>query len=184
MFFEGCSVPLTVNKTVSVNSKSAAFLFGYCFEKITQIMKFLKGNFVQRNIKESDRKDKVLQILVQCAGNLSERGSRKRILWIWVFFFSFFVFFFLFFCRNISEFFEFESSLRFFSAEFSVEFSFSWIFFPLEFLGRTSVVDFHCFYFLGSFIQEESDGINLLTNFPAFTVRSSNSYWRSNSSCR
>ena len=43
----------------------------------------------------------------------------------------------------------FEFSLRFFSAEFSVEFSFIWILFQLNFLGRTSVVDFHLFLFLG-----------------------------------
>ena len=74
-----------------------------------------------------------------CPGN--------KVLWIWVCFFSFlffsFFFFFFFFIKKFQSSLNFESSLRFFSAEFLVEFSFSWIHFQLNFLGRTSVVDFH-----------------------------------------
>ena len=100
----------------------------------------------------------MLQILVQFAGNLSERVSRKQSsLNLSIFlFFSIFLSFFLFFYRKVSEF----ISLRFFFAEFSVEFSFSWIF-----LVELHLSTFIYFHFLGSYIQEASDETNLLANF-------------------
>ena len=62
----------------------------------------------------------MLQILVQFAGNLSERVSGKQSSLN----LNIFPFFFFLFCRKVSEFIEFEFSLRLFSTEFSVEFSF------------------------------------------------------------
>ena len=115
----------------------------------------MKGNFVQRNKKERDRKEKELHLfLVEFAGNLSVRVSGKQSslnLSIFLFFLSFFFFFFFFFLvlSKFQSSLNFESSLRFFSAEFSVEFSFSWNFFQSKFLGRTSVVDLHLLLFLG-----------------------------------
>ena len=75
--------------------------------------------FNKRNKKERDRKDKVLQILVQFAGTyLRECPGKKSSL-------NLSTFFSFYFCQNVSVFINFESSLKFFSAEFSVEFSFS-----------------------------------------------------------
>ena len=155
----------------------------------------------------------MLQILVQFAGNLSERVFGKTVLWIWIIssliiqaikpvhfrlssgrvvrflielkitrqnLLSCFhstlnlnLSIFLFFQSSLNS----ESSLGFFSAEFSVEFSFSWIFFQLNFLGRTSVVDFHCVFISweASFKKQKTKPICWLI-FPAFKVRSSNSY--------
>ena len=69
-----------------------------------------------------DRKDKLLQISVQFVGNLSERVSGKQSslnLGIFFFFFGF--------IEKFQSSLNFESSLRFFSAEFSIKFSFRWI---------------------------------------------------------
>ena len=63
---------------------------------------------------------KCCKFLVQFAGNLFLRVTGKQSSLN----LSIFLFFFLFY-RNVSEFFEFASSLRFFSTESSVEFSFS-----------------------------------------------------------
>ena len=43
---------------------SAAFYFGHWFKKITQTIKFLKENFIQKKQERKGRKDKVWQILV------------------------------------------------------------------------------------------------------------------------
>ena len=83
----------------------------------------------------------MLQILVQFGDNLTERVSGKQ--------------------SSLN----FESSLRFFSAEFWVEFSFSWIF-----LVEIQWSTFIYFYFLGSFIQEASDETNLLANFSCLYI--------------
>ena len=78
------------------------------------------SSLYKRNEKERDRKDKVLQILVQFARTYQRECLGKKVLWIWVFFFAFL------FCRNISEFIKFR-------VFFKVLFSriLSWIFFQL-----------------------------------------------------
>ena len=64
-----------------------------------------------------DKKDKVLQILVQFAGTYLRECPGNKVLWIWVFFISFF-----FFCRNLLE-------LRVFFKVFSFSRILGWIFF-------------------------------------------------------
>ena len=112
------------------------------------------------------KKIKRCKYLVQLGGNLSERVSRKQSSLN----FSLFLFFFCFIEKFQSSI-NFEFSLRFFSAEFSVELSFSRIFFQLNFLSRTSIVDFHLFLFLGKLHsrvewQNQSDGLS----FHAFSL--------------
>ena len=59
---------------------SAAFLFGYLFEKLTKTKKkIFKRNFMQKK-QEGDRKDKVLQILVQFAGTYLRESSGNKVL--------------------------------------------------------------------------------------------------------
>ena len=62
----------------------------------------------------------MLQILVQFAGTYLKECTKNKVHWIWVFIFFFFCFVEMF-QRSLN----YESSLMFFSAEFSVEFSFS-----------------------------------------------------------
>ena len=89
---------------------------------------------------------------MQLAGNLAERVSRKQSS------LNLSIFLFLFcFIEKFESSLNFESSLRFFSAEFSVEFSFSRIFL-LEF--QLSAFIYFCF--LG---KEVSDETKLLANF-------------------
>ena len=128
MFLGGFSVPLTLN----LNSKFRSFLVRILSRKDNTDNKVFKRNFIQRIKKERDRKDKVLQIIVQFAGNLSERVSGKQSSLNLIFFFS------SLFYRKVSEFFEFR-------VFFKVLFRriLGWIFFPLNFLRRTSVFDFH-----------------------------------------
>ena len=79
-------------------------------------MFFKKEILYKRNKKERDRKDQVLQISVQFAGTYLRETK----------FLEFEYFFFLFsFVEIFQCSFNFESSLKFFSAEFSVEFSVS-----------------------------------------------------------
>ena len=61
MFLGGFSV---YSLTVSSNGKFHSFLFRILIQKDNTDNKFLKRNFIQRNKKERDRKDKVLKILV------------------------------------------------------------------------------------------------------------------------
>ena len=125
MFLGGFSVPLTVIQTVNLNSKVHSFLVWILIWKDN-----IDNKVFKRNKKERDRKDKVLQFFIQFVGNLFERVSGKES--------SLNLSLFLFFSCFIEKFqssLNFESSLRFFSAEFSVEFSFSWIFFQLNFLS-------------------------------------------------
>ena len=78
----------------------------------------------------------MLQISSAICWNVSEKGCPgNKVLWIWVFFFSF-LFLFCFVEMYLSSL-NCESSLKFFSAEFSVEFI------SVVLLGRISVVDFH-----------------------------------------
>ena len=74
-----------------------------------------------------------------------------------------------------------ESSLKFFSAEFSVEFSFIWL------TCRISVVDFRwiLLLFFGSFllVRAYRQLTHLLANFPTFSSIP-NSCWGFNGSCR
>ena len=135
---------------MSFNSKFHSFQVWILIWKDNTDNKVFKGNFIQRNKKERDRKDNVLQILSTICGNRSEIESRKQSslnLSLFLFFFCFIEIF--------QSSLNFKFSLRFFSTEFSVEFSFSWI----------SVVNFHLiwFYFLGSSINEGSDKTHLLT---------------------
>ena len=88
---------------VSLNSKFRSFLVQILVRKDNTDNKvfFLKEILYKRNKKEKDRKDKVLQMLVQFAGNLSERVSRKQSsLNLSIFLCNFF----FFFCRNVSVF--------------------------------------------------------------------------------
>ena len=71
MFLGGFSVLLTVIQTVNLNNKSPSFLVWILVRKDNTDNKVFKRNFIQRNKKERDRKDKVLQIFVQFAENLS-----------------------------------------------------------------------------------------------------------------
>ena len=90
-----------------------------------------------------------MQILGQFSGNLSERVSGKQSslnLSIFLFFFCF--------NEKFQSSLNFELSLWFFSSEFLVEFSFSWIF--LVELQLSTFVYFY-FYFLGSSIHEAHD---------------------------
>ena len=124
-------------------------------------MKFLKWNFIRWNKKERDRKDKVLQIFVLFAGNLSESVSWKECLNLRVF---------LFFYQIVSKFIKFRVFFKvlfrrilgwiFFQLNFLlVEFSFIWFFF---FFVEPLLLIFIYFYYLGSFIQDVSDETNLL----------------------
>ena len=72
---------------------------------------------------------------------------------------SIFLFFFCF-IEKLQSSLNFQFSLRFFSAEFLVEFFFNWIF--LVELQKSTFLYFH---FLGSFIQEASDQTILLVIF-------------------
>ena len=74
---------------------------------------------MQKKQERRDTKDKGLQILVQFAELSWESVRETNVLWIWVFFISFC------FVEMFQSSFNCESSLKFFLAEFSVEFSFS-----------------------------------------------------------
>ena len=92
---------------------------------------------------------------------------------------STFFFFIVLIYRKVSEFIKFETSLRFFSAEFSVKFSFSWIFL-IEVHSRLS--------FNFTFISCRAPFMKLVTKptcwlkSSCLQFRSPNSYWGSNSS--
>ena len=125
MFLGGFSVPFTAIQTVSLNSKFRSLIVRILVRKDkTQTIKFLKGNFIQRNKKGRGRKDKVLQIFSTiCRKENVSRKQSSLNLCLFLFFFSFF--FFFCFIQKFQSSLKFEFSLRFFSAEFSVKFSFS-----------------------------------------------------------
>ena len=55
-------MPLTVIQTVNLNSQFRSFLVRILIRKDNTNNKVFKRKFIQRNKKEKDRKDKVLQI--------------------------------------------------------------------------------------------------------------------------
>ena len=71
----------------------------------------------ERNKKERDRKDKVLQILEQFDGTYLSVSGKQNSLNLSIFLFCF--------VEKFQSPFNFESSLKFFQEEFFVEFSFS-----------------------------------------------------------
>ena len=94
MFLGGFSVLLTVIQTVNLNSKFRSFLVRILIRKDNTDNKVFKREFYTKKAKERDRKNKVLQIFVQFAGNLSERVSGKQSslnLSIFLFFFFCFI---------------------------------------------------------------------------------------------
>ena len=134
MFLGEFSVPLTVIS----NSKFRRFLVRILIQKDNTDNKIFKREFYTKETrKKGKEKIKCCKFLVQFAGtylwecprkqsslNLSiffffVLSKRFRVLWIWVFFSSFL------FCRNVSEFFEFE----YFSFKFLFNRIVGWIFF-------------------------------------------------------
>ena len=104
---------------------------------------FKREFYTKETRKKGIEMTKGCKFLIQFSGNLSEKVSGKQSslnLNIFLFFYCF--------IEKFQSSLNFEFSLRFFSTEFLVEFSFCWIFFQLNFLGRTSVVDFHLFLLL------------------------------------
>ena len=65
---------------VILNSKFRSFLVRILTRKDNTDNKFLKSNFIQRNQKERDRKDKVLQIFVQFAGIYLKECPGNKVL--------------------------------------------------------------------------------------------------------
>ena len=109
-------MPLTVIQTVNLNSKFRSFLVRVLVRKDNTDNKVLKKEFYTK--KESDE-DKVLQIFSTICRNLSERVSGKQSslnLSIFLFFFCF--------IEKFQSSLNLESSFKFFSVEFKVEFFF------------------------------------------------------------
>ena len=152
------SAPLTVIQTISLYSKFSSFLVQILIRKDNKDNKVFKWNLIQKE-QERKEKDKVWQLFVQFAGNLSERVSGKQSSLNLSIFLFFFFFFFFCFIEKFQSSLKFESFLRFFSAEFLVEFSFSWIF--LVELQKSIFIYFY-FYFMGSSIHEASNETHLL----------------------
>ena len=121
MFLGGFSLPLTVIQTVNLNSKFRRFLVRILVRKDNTDNKNFQRNLIQRNKKENYRKDKVFQIFrTICRKLIWDRESGKQSSLN----LSLFLYFFCF-IEKFQTSLNFEFSLRFFSEEFSLEFSFS-----------------------------------------------------------
>ena len=137
MFLGSFSGSLTVIQAVNLSRKFRSLQVRILVRKNNTDNKVFKRNFIQRNKKERNRKDKALQIFCTICGKHIWESVRETK------FFEFEYFFFLFY-RNVLKFIKFR-------VFFKVLFHriLGWIFFPLNFLGRTSLVDFHLYLFLG-----------------------------------